>query len=87
MTSEGFNVIGTLGMCTLAPQGTDKVGVDPLLMPLADNGGNTLTHALEKGSPAIDAANASVAPATDQRAWPGTPTSGRTSWCCAPRSR
>jgi hypothetical protein len=28
---------------------------DPLLLPLADNGGSTLTHAFETGSPAIDA--------------------------------
>jgi hypothetical protein len=28
---------------------------DPLLLPLADNGGPTLTHALAAGSPAIDA--------------------------------
>ena len=29
--------------------------VDPLLGPLADNGGPTLTHALLPGSPAINA--------------------------------
>ena len=34
---------------------------------LADNGGPTLTHLLEAGSPAIDAANGAVCPATDQR--------------------
>jgi hypothetical protein len=34
---------------------------------LADNGGPTLTHALLNGSPAIDAANTDVCPATDQR--------------------
>jgi CSLREA domain-containing protein len=42
---------------------------DPLLGPLQDNGGPTLTHALLSGSPAIDAvpvANCSEAP-TDQR--------------------
>jgi CSLREA domain-containing protein len=33
----------------------DLSGVDPLLGPLADNGGPTLTHALLAGSPAIDA--------------------------------
>jgi predicted outer membrane repeat protein len=38
---------------------------DPLLGPLADNGGPTLTRALLVGSPAID--QASSCPATDQR--------------------
>ncbi len=40
---------------------------DPLLGPLADNGGPTLTMALLSGSPAIDAANDVVCPAMDQR--------------------
>ena len=35
--------------------------VDPLLGPLADNGGPTLTHSLLPGSPAIDAGAALVA--------------------------
>jgi hypothetical protein len=41
---------------------------DPLLGPLADNGGDTLTHALLPGSPAIDAVPAiSCTVSTDQR--------------------
>jgi hypothetical protein len=40
---------------------------DPRLGPLANNGGPTLTMALLPGSPAIDAGNTSLAPATDQR--------------------
>jgi len=40
---------------------------DPLLGPLADNGGPTRTMALGAGSPAIDAADTSIAPPTDQR--------------------
>jgi len=40
---------------------------DPLIGPLADNGGPTLTHALYPDSPAIDTADSSVAPGTDQR--------------------
>ena len=40
---------------------------DPLLGPLADNGGPTLTHALFAGSPAIDNGTAAGATATDQR--------------------
>ncbi len=40
---------------------------DPLLGPLASNGGPTLTHALGSGSPAIDAFDSAACPATDQR--------------------
>jgi hypothetical protein len=45
----------------------DLVGVDPLLGPLQDNGGPTWTHALTKGSPAIDAGDPTGAPVEDQR--------------------
>ena len=38
-----------------------------MLGALADNGGLTKTHALLTGSPAIDAGNDALAPATDQR--------------------
>jgi hypothetical protein len=48
------------------PAGGDTF-TDPKLDPLADNGGPTLTMALLPGSPAIDAGNTSLAPATDQR--------------------
>jgi alpha-tubulin suppressor-like RCC1 family protein len=48
----------------------------PLLAPLADYGGPTLTHALLPGSPAIDAGAASCTPATDQRGQP------RDDWRC-----
>ena len=43
---------------------------DPLLGPLADNGGFTQTHALGAGSPAIDAGDPLNCPATDQRGFP-----------------
>jgi hypothetical protein len=43
------------------------VGVDPKLGPLANNGGFTLTHALLKDSPAIDAVLNNFCPADDQR--------------------
>jgi hypothetical protein len=46
--------------------------IDPLLGPLDDNGGPTLTHALLSGSPAIDAGNNAYATAWDQRG-PGYP--------------
>ena len=45
----------------------DQENTDPLLGPLADNGGPTLTRALLDGSPAIDAGDDASAPATDQR--------------------
>ena len=43
------------------------ITLDPLLAPLANNGGPTQTHALTKGSPAIDAGNNVAGLATDQR--------------------
>ena len=45
----------------------DTLHGDPLLEPLADNGGPTRTHALAPGSPAIDAGNNYSADAYDQR--------------------
>lgn len=63
LTSEGYNIIGTQGGpstggtdCDLSGGGTasDQIGVDPLLGPLADNGGLTDTHGTVEGSPAID---------------------------------
>ncbi|MGD1927399.1 MAG: beta strand repeat-containing protein [Leptolyngbyaceae cyanobacterium] len=59
----------TTGITAGAPvNGVDGniVGQDPLLTPLAHNGGPTLTHALAIGSPAIDASGAG-ATTTDQR--------------------
>ena len=50
--------------------GEGNVDADPLLGPLADNGGFTLTHALMPGSPAIDAGSLAVCPPTDQRGVP-----------------
>ena len=49
---------------------SDQVVADAALGPLADNGGPTLTHALQAGSPAIDAADNAVCPTTDQRGVP-----------------
>jgi hypothetical protein len=50
---------------------TDNL-IEPLLGPLDDNGGPTLTHALLSGSPAIDAGNNAYATDFDQRG-PGFP--------------
>ncbi len=43
------------------------LGADPLLEPLAFNGGPTQTHALPAGSPAIDAGSNGLGLTTDQR--------------------
>jgi hypothetical protein len=48
----------------------DTITADPLLLPLADNGGPTRTHALLPGSPAIDAGSNSTGSTTDQRGAP-----------------
>lgn len=45
----------------------DTLQDDPLLSPLADNGGLTPTHSLETGSPALDAGNNAAALEFDQR--------------------
>ena len=47
----------------------NRIGVDPLLGPLASNGGPTLTHEPLPGSPVIDAGNPAIPspPPTDQR--------------------
>jgi len=63
----GYNLSSDSGCFT---NSTSQNGVDPRLAPLAMNGGPTLTMALLPGSPAIDAGNTSLAPATDQRGFP-----------------
>ncbi len=49
--------------------GTGNSVSDPLLGPLADNGGYSQTHALGSGSPAIDSANNASCPVVDQRGY------------------
>jgi len=55
--SLGYN-LDSDGTCSFDATG-DLSNTDPLLGPLADNGGPTMTHALLSGSPAIDAVPAS----------------------------
>ena len=50
--------------------GTSFNFTDPLLGPLADNGGPTLTMALSWNSPALDFGTSVGAPLTDQRGFP-----------------
>jgi predicted outer membrane repeat protein len=73
-TSAGHNLIGEVTGATGFTNGVngDLVGtvvnpIDPMLGPLAFNGGPTRTHALLAGSPAIDHGDNTGAPATDQR--------------------
>ena len=70
--SGGHNLIGVLGDAAtgFVPsdlRGTAATPLDPLLLPLHHNGGPTRTHALAKGSPAINAGDNTDAPPTDQR--------------------
>jgi hypothetical protein len=59
ITSSNHNLIQDTADCTINNSNNDITGQDPLLDILADNGGQTLTHALLSGSPAIDAGNPS----------------------------
>ncbi len=81
LTSQGWNLIGNNKDATIVPMtgdqiGTDAMPIDPLLGPLADNGGPTMTLALLAGSPAIDKGAAAIDPitatpiTTDQRGFP-----------------
>lgn len=54
LISNGYNVLGSLGTCVLTGPQTGDASGNPMLAALADNGGNTPTHALLAGSPAID---------------------------------
>jgi predicted outer membrane repeat protein len=67
-TSQGHN-LSTDATCNLT-QTTDKPGVNPLVGPLADNGGSTKTHALMFGSPAANAGDSASLESSDQRGKP-----------------
>jgi hypothetical protein len=73
-TSAGFNLIGAMngssGWGSVGDQmGTTNSPLNPLLGTFQDNGGATLTLALQSGSPAIDQGNGSGV-LTDQRGAP-----------------
>ena len=58
LTSVGYNLIQDLDGCLIDGDPTGNItGEDPLLAPLADNGGPTQTHALDFGSPASNGGN------------------------------
>jgi len=71
--NTGGNCVGTIvnGGTNLQFPGTTCGGsitsADPLLQPLANNGGPTLTQALGGGSPAIDTGDSCPPPPNDQR--------------------
>jgi CSLREA domain-containing protein len=76
LESEGYNLIQNTAGCTITRTTTGNItGRAPRLGPLQNNGGPTLTHALQQGlvatfsSPAIDAADPgfSGCASTDQR--------------------
>ncbi len=57
INSQGHNLIQSTNNTSFVggtPQATDITGANPLLAPLANNGGRTDTMALQTGSPAID---------------------------------
>lgn len=82
LNSDGRNLFGHSGLTTAQAfsgdftpaasdltatrDGTDSTALHAILEPLADNGGDTLTHALVAGGPAINAAGTSCS-STDQR--------------------
>jgi hypothetical protein len=61
----GNNLIGIAGASLTLP--ADTISTDPLLGPLAWNGGPTRTHALGAGSPAVDSGNNHAQLGSDQR--------------------
>lgn len=69
ITSLGHN-LDSGNTCGFTTALHDLVNVDPLLEPLAPNGGYTETLALEASSPAINKGTNSGCPPTDQRGIP-----------------
>lgn len=68
-TNESFSTI-TYSDIQGGWGGTGNINVDPVLLPLTDNGGFTLTYALSPVSPAIDSGDTSGCPTNDQRDFP-----------------
>jgi hypothetical protein len=70
-TDRGYNLEDDAGAsCGFSSAVHDIVGEDPLLGPLAGNGGLTQTLALSAGSPALGVVPAGLCPSTDQRGLP-----------------
>lgn len=67
--ADGGHNISSDASCLFTNVGS-LVNTDPMLGPLANNGGPTLTMSPLSGSPAIDAADNAFSSATDQRGVP-----------------
>ena len=71
--TSSFSLIESAAGASIVDNGGTITGIDPLLAPLADNGGPTLTHRLLPGSAALNSGDASLisgvgaTPETDQR--------------------
>jgi hypothetical protein len=75
-TSQGYNLVGDAGGSTGVVNGangdlagTSGAPINPLLAPLTDNGGATLTLAFQPASPAFNAGDDTLT-GTDQRGFP-----------------
>jgi predicted outer membrane repeat protein len=67
LTSQGYNLSSDNSCASSFTAPGDLNNTNPLLGALADNGGSTQTHALQAGSPAIDAGTNTGCPSADQR--------------------
>jgi hypothetical protein len=70
VASAGFNLSDDHSCESYFNQGGDQNGQPARLLPLANNGGFTLTHLPRRTSPAIDNGTGLGCPATDQRGQP-----------------
>ena len=66
ISTLGYNLSDDTS-CNLDATGDLKEGIDPLIGPLANNGGLTMTHSLRPASPAVNAGIAIQGVTTDQR--------------------
>ena len=69
VTSFGYNLSSDNGGGWLTNT-ADQINTEPMLGPLQNNGGPTLTHALLGGSPALDKGKNLSSSSTDQRGFP-----------------
>lgn len=57
ISSGGYNIIGTLGQCSINMGPEDKIGISPMINRIGQNSGLTQTNSLQPGSPAINGGN------------------------------
>jgi CSLREA domain-containing protein len=68
LTDQGYNLSSDQS-CGFSTVSHDLIDTNPLLSPLADNGGPTETMALSSGDPAIDMADPILSLSKDQRGY------------------